>query len=225
MLDQRYILFYSKYSRPCRPILEKLALRSTVLTSVCIDNKAVRARIEKDTKISLKVVPTILIVYKTGVVEKYEGDRASELLTEMYPDPQPIVPQYTNEVPPITSVETVVQNVSPAPVPSPVSAPVAEPAKTPVADVTQPTEVAVDAPPKEKPIEATSLLDLDDLPESTEEEPALADAQQQETGRRDQGDNLPIKPDSKVASAAAQMQEERAAMDESLKRGPGGRPK
>ncbi len=222
MLDQRYIFFYSKYSRPCHPILKKLAERNTVLTSVCIDNKSIRSRIEKDTKISLKVVPTILIVYKTGVVEKYEGDRANELLSEMYPEQvQPPSVEYSTQVvaPPIKTQITSETDVS-----------VKE--EKPKAETESKKPVVENSLPTSSTTDMTSLLDLDDtsseeVVEDTEvaEDVAEEENPQQETGRRDNGDNLPIKPDSKVASAAAAIQEERAAMDESLKRGPNGMPK
>ena len=80
MDQQLCILLYSKYSPMSKKMLEALQLcpinlETTIgLQSVCIDNKAVREQILNSTKIEVTVVPCLLIVFRNGGVEKYEGN-------------------------------------------------------------------------------------------------------------------------------------------------------
>ena len=66
------------------------------LNTVCIDNQDVRKRLLKNGKIEISVVPCILIVYRSGGVEKYEGDAAFQWIDEAVskysppPPPQPL---------------------------------------------------------------------------------------------------------------------------------------
>lgn len=52
------------------------------LNAVCVDNKQIRERITKANKFEITTVPCILIVYKEGAVEKYEGVKAFEWVDE-----------------------------------------------------------------------------------------------------------------------------------------------
>ena len=76
------ILIYSKYSPLSKRIME-LIQKSSVdfsalygLKLLCTDNENVRGFILTNTKIPITVVPTILLLFPTGVVEKYEGHTA-----------------------------------------------------------------------------------------------------------------------------------------------------
>ena len=67
------------------------------LNTVCIDNQDVRKRLLKNGKIEISVVPCLLIVYRSGEVEKYEGNTAFQWIDEAVskyspriPDPLPI---------------------------------------------------------------------------------------------------------------------------------------
>ena len=72
-------------------------LATTVgLNSVCIDNDQVRKRILKNGKIDINTVPCVLIVYRSGGVEKYEGVGAfqwiEEAVSKFAPPPPPPPP-------------------------------------------------------------------------------------------------------------------------------------
>jgi hypothetical protein len=81
-------------------------LSATVgLNTVCIDNQDVRKRLLKNGKIEISVVPCLLIVYRSGGVEKYEGNAAFEWIDEAVSkysprvsDPLPTEPIHQNQV-------------------------------------------------------------------------------------------------------------------------------
>lgn len=73
------------------------------LNTVCIDNQDVRKRLLKNGKIEISVVPCILIVYRSGGVEKYEGDAAFQWIDEAvskYSPPPPPPPPPQPQAPP-----------------------------------------------------------------------------------------------------------------------------
>ena len=99
-MERLCVLLYSKYSPMSTKLLSALSScpvdLSTVvgLTSVCIDNEQVRKRILKNGKIEVGAVPCVLIVYRSGGVEKYEGSGAFQWIEEAVsqfapPPPQP----------------------------------------------------------------------------------------------------------------------------------------
>lgn len=66
------------------------------LTPVCIDNEEIREQILTANKIDISTVPCILIVYRNGGIEKYEGGRALQWIEEtvrkyMQPPPPSII--------------------------------------------------------------------------------------------------------------------------------------
>jgi hypothetical protein len=86
--SQQYItLLYSKYSLNCKKLFElKSSLPTHIIPmihDVCIDNDKVRNRIMKSQKIKITVVPCLLIIYPTGVVEKYDGTFAFEWINNV----------------------------------------------------------------------------------------------------------------------------------------------
>lgn len=78
-MDKLCVLVYSKYSATCNELLDVLKespvnLSTAIgLVTLCIDNKEIRQRIRRSKNISITMVPTILVVYKDGGAEKYEG--------------------------------------------------------------------------------------------------------------------------------------------------------
>ena len=75
------------------------------LNPVCIDNQDVRKRLLKNGKIEISAVPCILLVYRSGEVEKYEGNDAFQWIEETinkYAPPQSpeTPPQIFNPPPP-----------------------------------------------------------------------------------------------------------------------------
>lgn len=70
-------------------------ISSVGLQLVCIDNEEIRDRILTANKISISSVPCILIVYRTGGVEKFEGKEAIQWIEETvrkFMPPPPIQP-------------------------------------------------------------------------------------------------------------------------------------
>ena len=71
-----YILLYSKYSRSCLRILDRVDdLKNIIsLNIVCIDNKNIRKRICSSKTFEISKVPCLLIL-NGDTVEKYEGEK------------------------------------------------------------------------------------------------------------------------------------------------------
>ena len=82
MQHQLCVLLYSKYSPSSQRLVTALQsapidLGTTMgLTLVCVDNEDIRSKIQTSTSVEVNSVPTVLMVYNNGGVEKYEGDRA-----------------------------------------------------------------------------------------------------------------------------------------------------
>lgn len=90
------ILIYSKYSKLCENAIP-LAKRAPQVKLLCADNKAVRERL-KASKIAIKFIPTILLIFTNGTVEKYEGSQVIKILEHVVntenPPVQPIKPKF-----------------------------------------------------------------------------------------------------------------------------------
>ena len=76
------ILLYSKYSPFSKKIMD-LIQKSAVdfgnlysLKLLCVDNENVRNYIANNKKIPIEFVPTVLVIFPDGIVEKYEGSNA-----------------------------------------------------------------------------------------------------------------------------------------------------
>ena len=74
----KQVLLYSKYSESCRQLLQTMQRFGANIAMVCLDNKEVRQRVMNDKRLNITVVPTLLSLYDTGVVEKYEGSKVME---------------------------------------------------------------------------------------------------------------------------------------------------
>ena len=62
-MEHTNILLYSKFSQASRKFIETLESSETLekhFTLLCIDNKKIRERIEKSSKLNIKEVPCIL---------------------------------------------------------------------------------------------------------------------------------------------------------------------
>lgn len=73
-------LIYSKYSKNSTKFLELIKNSGVDFTSfmkmecLCIDNQKIRNRVLSNTKIEVKTVPCVLIVFPSGNIEKYDGE-------------------------------------------------------------------------------------------------------------------------------------------------------
>jgi hypothetical protein len=73
-------LIYSKYSKNSTKFLELIKNSGVDFTSfmkmewLCIDNQKIRNRVLSNTKIEVKSVPCVLVVFPSGNIEKYDGE-------------------------------------------------------------------------------------------------------------------------------------------------------
>lgn len=88
---QYCILIYSKYSEICKNAIP-LAKRSAQIKLLCADNKLVRERL-KSSKIGIKYIPTILLIFVNGTVEKYEGSHVIKVLEHVVNTENPVQPK------------------------------------------------------------------------------------------------------------------------------------
>ena len=99
----KQVLFWSKYSNNCKKLLSLMHEKHINIENVCVDNKKIRSRILNDKRINLSKVPTILALYETGVIEKYEGEKAFALFhsafNQVKQSSQPTVQKTMNTAP------------------------------------------------------------------------------------------------------------------------------
>ena len=79
------VLLYSKYSPNSKKMLDilqhsNLDLRLLSIQKVCIDNENIRKSIISDSSIEIKTVPTILVLYPDGGVEKFDGSHSFQFI-------------------------------------------------------------------------------------------------------------------------------------------------
>lgn len=95
------ILLYSNYSIISKQLLQNIQtipLDVIKLQTICIDNEHIRKRIVKSKTINITTIPSLLLVYNNGGVEKYDGQTVFELLNSLIqkylpPPPPPPEPQ------------------------------------------------------------------------------------------------------------------------------------
>ena len=98
MNRQLCTLLYSKYSQSSKRLCDKIhnSQANIPIRFVCIDHKDIRKRIQMASNIKITSVPTILVVYDSGTVEKYDGGKASEWvdqeISSLLPPPPPPPP-------------------------------------------------------------------------------------------------------------------------------------
>lgn len=213
----KQVLLYSKYSESCRQLLQTMERYGANIAMVCLDNKEVRQRVMNDKRLTITVVPTLLSLYDTGVVEKYEGSKVMELLLSSFEKINQ-QKQVTIPKPPQEPVEqkTIIEE-------SPGDTNWAERMTTKVAKQEPP---AILKPPDETSEKRTNILDLD-AETNTDESPPVTlpppdnDSLESsdENNERGHGENLPIKQSSGVNALAAQMAKERESQQAAMPRG------
>ena len=183
------------------------------ITKCCIDNQVMRKRLAADTRIKIKVVPTILSIYDNGIIEKYEGDKAFDLLYEAFP------------IPSARKSSSIVKYSTPKKKTQP----------TPIRIKQESKDIPSHLPPPPKIIDETlsstptpttssaSMTSLDDLGD----EDLFTSSSPTESGRTgDTGDyeredppaNLPVKAKSNLSSIAADIAKNRDMLDSSIPR-------
>jgi len=193
-LYQRPLLLYSKFSVASKAALE-MAAKVQEVRPICVDDKRIRSLILRDKRLGVRLVPTILVVRDGGIVEKYEGARASAFLLARAPTP---------EQPTATNLER-------PPKPTRVSAQHDAPVAASEAARTVLPEMAV-----------TDLLDLDSGSDGTGDDQTPEETSEGETGGgRNTTAGLPIKKDSGIGAKAAELMKERESTQGSMPARPG----
>ena len=205
----KQVLFWSKYSSHSKKLITLMNQYNAHIEKVCVDNSDIRNRILNDKRITISVVPTILAVYTNGIIEKYEGEKAFELLYTAFQ--KEVVP---------THLET--QSTSPSPSCEGMYDEIKKDLKEPK-DKVKSDKVKSDKVKSKKIVEKSPILSsLEDLTgddlfttdDNNTKEYILEDEDENETGRGDAStSNLPIKADSKISSRAAAIAQSRDAMD------------
>jgi hypothetical protein len=83
------ILLYSKYSKFSTNIIstinqyQNIFVENFNMKTLCIDNENIRKRILNSKKINITCVPSILVIYEDGGVEKYENTDAFNWIEEI----------------------------------------------------------------------------------------------------------------------------------------------
>jgi hypothetical protein len=83
------ILLYSKYSKFSTNIIstinqyQNIFVENFNMKTLCIDNENLRKRVLNSKKISITCVPSILVIYEDGGVEKYENIDAFNWIEEI----------------------------------------------------------------------------------------------------------------------------------------------
>jgi len=209
----KQVLFWSKYSANSKKLINLMDQHNAKIESVCIDNESVRQRIAKDKKIGISVVPTILALYQNGVIEKYEGEKAFELLYSAFPQNPP------------SSVARATIKMQELPSPTCEGmGNVEEPVPAPVENKPKKPEYVPQSLKKKDDKDSSGQSSLDDLvgddlftAESSGD--SNDDKEENETGRGDAStNNLPIKATNKLSSIAANIAASRDQMDANMPR-------
>ena len=213
----KQVLFWSKYSANSKKLINLMNQYDANIESVCIDNETVRKRLVKDEKIGISVVPTILALYQNGVIEKYEGEKAFELLYASFskgvgPTPTPRAKIQMKEIP--TPTCEGMNEISE------IEKPIVATKKSDKLDY---IPQSLNKKPEVDSKGQSSLDDLngDDLftTETSEKDDNEDTQEENETGRGDAStSNLPIKSSNKLSSIAANIAASRDQMDASMPR-------
>ena len=96
---RKNILIYSQYSVNSKKLIDKMNSVKLFddVHKVCIDNRKVRKKVLKSEILKVECVPTILLLYPDGVVEKYDWSSAFEwvdfVISESMPQQQSVPSQ------------------------------------------------------------------------------------------------------------------------------------
>jgi len=91
------VCLYSKFSPNCKRFMSVASQKIPILKFVCIDNEKLRKRIIEDMSVKVEYVPCVLVIFKGGVIEKFDGEHAFrwaagiiQKIDQTQPPPQPM---------------------------------------------------------------------------------------------------------------------------------------
>ena len=87
MEPQLSLLLYRKFSPLCKKLFGivqsyNIDFSNLSLQMLCVDNEHIRKRIQSDKQINITSVPSILIIFPDGGIEKYEGEKVFEWIEQ-----------------------------------------------------------------------------------------------------------------------------------------------
>lgn len=88
-MDTTCILVYSKYSKHCSQLMQLIDSaqipweKVAKFVPLCIDNDVIRKRVLSSSKVTVHLVPTILVLNSNGLIEKFEADKAFEWASDI----------------------------------------------------------------------------------------------------------------------------------------------
>jgi hypothetical protein len=169
------VLLYSKYSDFSTNLISQINAYQSVFVEnfniklLCIDNEAVRKRIMNSKKISITSVPTILVIYEDGGVEKYENNDAFVWVNEVLQRISSLETQNTIQQEDINENIDGENNIVYQPKPQPKSQSKSQPKSRPKAQLTPRSNAQPKSQPfqnsrkKNIPDNKTSIEDLEEL--------------------------------------------------------------
>jgi hypothetical protein len=207
------VLFWSKYSPHCKKLIDLMNQLNANITKCCIDNNDMRKRLAADTRIKIKVVPTILSIYDNGIIEKYEGEKAFDLLYEAFPP-------HTRKSSSIVKYSTPKKKAQPPPIH------IKQESNDIPTTITPPPKIIDSSSLQTTPTPATSSSSMTSIDDLGEEE-LFTSSSPTESGltgntgdyeREDPPANLPVKAKSNLSSIAADIAKNRDMLDSSIPR-------
>jgi hypothetical protein len=208
------IYLYSKFSPYCKNFSDLIS-NLNFITPVCIDSKDVRKKITTS-KLTIDVVPCVLLVYGSGQIEKYEGEncfRWAEALIKTERQPPEIIVDDSEPLEiKVESPKKKKNKPPPPPIESDDDDIVEEEKESEPVLPSKPTSNKLN----EQKIELTSMEDI--IGDEKEETPFDMRLLQ-----RQSNDNLPIKKDSasnNLMAKAQEMQKMRDELDSTSKKPP-----
>ena len=169
------ILVYSKYSSHCKTLFEKLRESQVDFKSLyglkllCLDNERVRQVLLNNKKIELWIVPTVLVLFPDGVVEKYEGGTAVNWVESKISEHRAAPPEPPREMP-RTRLPDVPEENGYDQSPEPPARPPARQPDPPRPPPRQPNRTPPRPAPKKKPVRKPRPPPPEEEEEEEEEE-------------------------------------------------------
>jgi hypothetical protein len=196
------VIFYSKYSPQCTEFFN--LVRDIIdFRKICVDHPDIRTTLlnEKD-KYSIRIVPTVIVFFSNGVMNKYEDEKAFEWAYNVRKN---MIPEKVNHSPTFFHKQvTEIQNPSGS---SPISTSVGSLAVEPISE--QQKEHYKDLPEEDlmgmkRRIETSPLI----------QRPAMNEDQRMDGNRNDK--KVHDKKHDNIKNLAQQLQAEREKEDEQI---------
>ena len=184
------VLLYSKYSPNSKKMLDmlqnsKIDLRVLSIQLVCIDNENIRKRIISCSSVEIKTVPSVLVLYPDGGVEKFDGSHSFQFIENII---QNYIKLNTPEQPPQPPPQQSPQQPPPQQSPPQQSPPQqSPPQQSQKSQQKRPSQIKRQTRPNKSTQNKTSIDDLFDQDEEGFEEPNIEEGDDEPNEQIDDG--------------------------------------